>query len=50
MGREEKRQRDRLIKQLTSRFGREPNEDEIEKALAKLQETKRKQSDRVPRR
>ena len=50
MGREEKRQRDRLVKQLTARLGRTPTEEEIEKALAKLQETKRKQSNRDLRR
>ena len=50
MGREEKRQRDRLVKQLTRRLGRDPSDEEIEQALAKLRQTKRKQSNRDLRR
>jgi len=50
MGREEKRERERMVRQLSNRLGREPKEAEIEKALAELQETKRKQSDRGQRR
>jgi len=50
MGREEKRQRERIIKQLTGRLGREPKEEEIEKALAELEETQRKRVGRDPRR
>jgi len=50
MGREEKRERDRVVKQLANRLGRKPKEAEIEKALAELQETRRKQSDRAQRR
>jgi DNA-directed RNA polymerase specialized sigma subunit len=34
MGREEKRLRERTIKQLTKRLQREPNEEEIDKEIA----------------
>jgi len=48
MGREENRKRQRIIKQLTTRLHREPTDDEIEKALAKLQEIHRKTLSRRP--
>jgi len=48
MGREENRKRLRLIKQLTTRLHREPTDDEIEKALARLQEIHRKMLNRRP--
>ena len=44
MGREEKRQRERVIKQLNKKLGREPNEEEIEKALADVKESDRKRT------
>jgi hypothetical protein len=46
MGREEKRQRERTIKQLERRLRRKPTDEEIDKALATLQETRRKSSNR----
>jgi len=42
MGREEKRQRERAIKQLESKLGRKPTDEEIDRALASLRETRRK--------
>jgi len=47
MGREEKRQRERTVKQLESKLGRKPTDEEVDKALAELQETKRKRTGRV---
>jgi len=46
MGREEKRQRERVIKQLTKKLGRNPNDEEIDKALAVLQESDRKRTEK----
>ncbi len=46
MGREEKRQRERIVKQLERRLRRKPSEEEIEKALAELRETRWKKSGR----
>jgi len=48
MGRREKRQRGRIVKQLERRLHREPTEEEIEKALGELRETKRKTAGRDP--
>jgi len=42
MGREEKRERERTIHQLERRLGRAPTDDEIDKALGELRETRRK--------
>ena len=42
MGREEKRERERLAKQLERRLHRKPTDEEVEKALAELRQTKRK--------
>ena len=50
MGREEKRQRERIVKQLVRRLRREPTEDEIEKALAEFRQTRRKSEGRDARR
>jgi len=50
MGRKEKRQRDRTVKQLRRRLHRTPTEEEVEKALAELRETRRKTTGREPRR
>jgi hypothetical protein len=46
MGREEKRQRARVVKHLRKKLGHEPTEEEIDKALDALLETKRKQTGR----
>jgi len=46
MGREEKRQRERAIKQLEKRLGRKPTDEEIDKAIAELETTKRKRAER----
>jgi len=46
MGREQKRQRARVAKQLERRLHRAPTDEEIEKALAELRETRRKTVDR----
>jgi DNA-directed RNA polymerase specialized sigma subunit len=50
MGREEKRRRARVTKHLRRKLGHEPTEEEIEKALAELRETRRKTADRAARR
>ena len=42
MGREEKRQRERAVKRLERRLHRKPTDEEVEKALAELRETRRK--------
>jgi len=46
MGREEKRERERVVKQLERRLRRKPTDEEIEKALAALHETRRKRTGR----
>jgi DNA-directed RNA polymerase specialized sigma subunit len=46
MGREERRQRGRVAKQLRKRLGRAPTEEEIDAALAELQETQAKEGRR----
>lgn len=46
MGREEKRQRERIAKQLERRLRRKPSEEEIEKALAERRETRWKRNAR----
>ena len=48
MGREEKRERERMTKQLERRLRRKPKEEEVDKALAELQETQHKASGRRP--
>ncbi len=50
MGREEKRQRERTVKQLERRLRRKPTDEEVEKALAELRETRRKRAGREPAR
>jgi len=50
VGREEKRQRERIVKQLARRLRRDPTEDEIEKALAELGQARRKSERRDLRR
>ena len=50
MGREEKRERERTVKQLEGRLRRKPTDEEVEKALAELHETKRKSTGREPAR
>ena len=45
MGREEKRLRERVAKQLKRRLGRDPKEEEVEKALGELRENRRIASD-----
>ena len=50
MGREEKRERERTVKQLERRFRRKPTEEEVEKALAELHESRRKTTGREPAR
>jgi len=50
MGREEKRERERILKQLERRLRRKPTEEEVEKALAELHETRRKTTGREPAR
>ena len=51
MGRDEKRERERerIVKQLERRLARKPTDEEVEKALAELHETKRKSTGREPR-
>ena len=46
MGREEKRERERMTKQLERRLRRKPKEEEIDKALAELRKTQRKAAGR----
>ena len=46
MGREENRQRERIVKQLERRLRRKPSEEEIEKALAERRETRWKKTGR----
>ncbi len=46
MGREEKRQRQRIIKQLKRRLRRKPTDEEVEKALAERRETRWKKGGR----
>ncbi len=46
MGREEKRLRERTIRQLERRLRRTPTDHEVEKAIADLRETKRKTASR----
>ncbi len=46
MGREEKRQRERIVKQLERRLRREPTDEEVEKALAERRETRWKRDGR----
>lgn len=50
MGREEKRQRSRIVRQLERRLHRKPTEEEVEKALSDLRETRRKATDREGKR
>ena len=50
MGREEKRERERTLKQLERRLHRKPTEEEMEKALAELHESRRKTTGREPAR
>ncbi len=50
MGREEKRERERILKQLERRLHRKPTEEEVEQALAELHETRRKTTGREPAR
>lgn len=50
MGREDKRQRERVIKQLETKLGRAPTAEEIEAALDDLKESVRKRGDRPRRR
>ena len=50
MGREEKRQRERTVRQLERRLHRKPTDEEVEKALAELRETRRKRIGREPAR
>ena len=50
MGREEKRQRERVARQLERRLRRKPTEEEVEKALTQLREARRKRSVREPAR
>ena len=42
MGREDKRRRERVVRQLKQRLRRKPTEKEVEEAIADLRETKRK--------
>ncbi len=42
MGREEKRLRKRVTRQLERRLHRQPTDDELDQAIADLQETQRK--------
>jgi DNA-directed RNA polymerase specialized sigma subunit len=50
MGREEKRERERVVKQLERRLRRKPTEGEVEKTLAELHEARRKVTGREPAR
>lgn len=50
MGREEKRERERILKQLERRLHRKPTEEEVEKALTELHEARRKRTGREPAR
>ena len=50
MGREEKRERARTVKQLQRSLRRKPTVEEVEKALAALHETQRKRAGREPAR
>lgn len=50
MGREEKRERERTLKQLERRLHRKPTDEEVEKELAALHETQRKRTGREPAR
>jgi len=40
MGREEKRERERVVKQLEKRLHRKPTDEEIDKALASLRDAR----------
>jgi hypothetical protein len=48
MGREEKRERERTVKQLGRRLHRKPTEEEVEKALLELRQTRAKMTGRPP--
>jgi len=48
MGREEKRLRERTAKQLERRLRRKPTDEEVDKALADLRESRRKATGREP--
>jgi DNA-directed RNA polymerase specialized sigma subunit len=48
MGREEKRRRERTVKQLERRLRRKPTDEEVVKALAELREMRRKRAGREP--
>ena len=50
MGREEKRERERVVKQLERRLRRKPSEEEVKKTLIELRETRRKATGREPAR
>jgi len=50
MGREEKRERERILKQLERRLGHKPTTEEVEKALDELHVTRRKMTGREPSR
>jgi hypothetical protein len=46
MGREDKRLRARIARQLAKRLRRKPTEEELEKAIADVRQTRRKSSRR----
>jgi hypothetical protein len=46
MGREQRRMRQKVAKQLEKRLGRKPSDDEIDEAVAALQETQAKEGRR----
>jgi len=48
MGREKARLRERTIRQLEQRLHRKPTDDEVERAIADLQESQRKATGRAP--
>jgi len=43
MGREERRVRERIKTQLAKRLGRDPTQEEVEAALAQLEQTQQKE-------
>ena len=47
MGRDEKRQRERVIRRLERRLRRKPSEEEVDKALAEKQRTRWKKDGRA---
>ncbi|UCF10837.1 MAG: hypothetical protein JSW65_03920 [Candidatus Bipolaricaulota bacterium] len=48
MGREERRMRQRVEKQLRKRLGRDPSEEEVDEAIAAVQEAQQKEGRRRP--